>query len=134
MSESFGQNVFEKVTIPDAVNGTNSRAFSAPRGAKTMTLHIPSLTSGATVKIQAADPRGGDQDALTWRDISAAVITATIGFCALTTIPGNAATTIPVAALGAGALRLVASAAQTGAVDNETILITWGFDGGTFAY
>jgi len=119
----------DKVLIPDTVNGTNSRPFTAPKGAKVLTIHAPALTGGATLKIQAVDPQDNDQQSETWRDASAAVIAATIAFCALTTIPGNAATTIPAAALPTGPMRFVASAAQTGAIDNETILLSWGLDG-----
>lgn len=129
MSSQATDRVFTKVTIPDTVNGTNSRAFTIPKGAKTMTIHAPSLTSSATLKIQALDPQDNDQASDTFRDLSAVVIASAIAFCALATIPGNAATSIPVAALASGPHRFVASAAQTGVVDNETILVSFGFDG-----
>jgi len=131
MSDSFGHNILEKVLLPDTVNGQNSRPFSVPRGAKTCTLHVPDLVGAATtLKVQAADPRSGDAESLTFRDLSAPVISgAAFTYSTVSAIAESAATVIPVTALGGGVLRLVASAAQTGAVDALTVLLTWGFDG-----
>lgn len=130
MSYKATNSIFDKVTIPDATDGTASRSFSIPKGAKTVAIHVPDLVGANTLKIQALQPRDNDQQAETWKDVSATVITGTSPtYCALSGIPENAVTTLPVAALGGGIFRFVASGAQTGAADALTIYLDWGLDG-----
>ena len=129
MSDPFSHKVFDKILIPDTLDGQNSRAFSVPKGAKVMTIHAPDLPVATTYAIQAADPRDSDFETLVWRTLVVVVITATIGFMTVTGIPDNQAVTIPVAALGGSVLRFVASVGVTGGIDSQTIKVTWGMDG-----
>lgn len=130
MSTKGDTRIWEPVSIPDTVDGINSSAFTMPRGAKTLIINCPALTSSATLKIQNLDPQASDKDSDTWRDLYAVVIQSSVlAYSQLTGIPSNQATVIPVPALGAGIFRFVASVAQTGAIGNKTILLSWGFDG-----
>lgn len=130
MSTKGDTRIWEAVQIPDTVDGSNSFAFSMPRGAKTLIINCPALTASATLTIQSLDPQASDKDSDTWRNLFAVVIqSAVLAYSQLTGIPSNQATVIPVPALGAGIFRFVSSNAQTGAIGNKSILISWGFDG-----
>ena len=129
MSYKADNSIFDKVTLPTVTDGTISRSFSAPNGAKVVTIFNPTLTGSATLAIEALAPQDGDQSAETWLPLKVIILTATIGFMTVTTIPTGSAVTFPVAALGGGIFRFIASAAQTGAPDNGTILLRWGLDG-----
>jgi len=130
VSYKADNSIFDKVTLPTVTDGTLSRSFSAPNGAKVLTIHNPTLTGSATLAIQVLDPQDSDQAAENWRQLKVLVIAAAAAaYTVVDAIPTGSAVTIPVAALGGGIFRFVASAAQTGAPDNGTILIRWGLDG-----
>lgn len=128
MSYKADSSLFDKVTLPTAANGTTSRSFSVPRGARVLAIHCPDLTVDATLTVEGLDPLDSDQASETWRTVAVAVIAAgALGMCTLSGIPDNQTTVIPVADLGGGIFRFVASAGQTGAADALTIRLSWGF-------
>lgn len=118
-----------RVTMPDATDGTNSREFAVPEGAKVMVIHVPALVGTATtVKLQTKAHQLTDDETAVWGDIT--VFNLSDGtFTALDGMLESTVVTVPVSATGPGPLRLVASAAQTGAVDVITIGIIYGRDG-----
>lgn len=124
--KSFG--VWQNVTLPDSADGTDSQPFSVPRGAKVVTIVVPTLVgASSTVKLQVQSPAVSADESASWSDLG--VFDLTDGTReALDGIPEELSTTLPVSALGAGVLRFVASAAQTGAADAITIKLIWGFD------
>jgi hypothetical protein len=93
----------------------NSAPFTVPKGALSLTVHVPAMTgTGATVKLQAMFPRTDDQASETWTDLS--VFNLADGtFVALDGIVESTSVTIPVAATGGGVLRFVASETQAAA-------------------
>lgn len=128
MSYKAWNVIHDKVLIPDATNGTNSRPFSIPKGAKMMTIFVPDLVGvGTTLLVQALQPQDQEGQSETWVAVGCFDLTdGTIE--ALDAIPESAATTLPITATGGGILRFVASAAQTGAADALTIYITYAMD------
>jgi formate-dependent nitrite reductase membrane component NrfD len=99
--------------MPAPGETVNSAAFTVPRGAYTMTVHCPALASAATVAIQVLEPQGDDQVTDAWRtasSVAGVTLTAYTGM-----VLTNTASTIPIAALGGGVMRFVASATQAGA-------------------
>jgi hypothetical protein len=128
MSYKAWNALYDKVTLPDATNGTFSRPFTVPDGAKVVAIHVPDLVGvGTTVLVQSLRPPEQDNEAEVWTPVS--VFDLTDGtFEALDAIPESAVTTLPATALGFGVHRFVASAAQTGAPDALTIHLVWGLD------
>lgn len=106
--------------MPLAGQTVNGQPFTVPRTALVLVLHVPTLASAATVKLQSLVPAPDDQATDTWQDIAAFNL-ASGAPIALSGIPGNAATSIPVTATGAGVLRCVASADQSGAPVDITL-------------
>ena len=128
MSYKATTTVWDKVTLPTAVDGTESRPFSIPKGASSVTFHVPDLVGAATLKIQALTPQDGDRDTEVWTDLKYADMAATtLGFVAIAAIPESSAITFPGVSLGGGILRFVASGAQTGAADALTVRIGWNY-------
>src|SRR5262245_35333937 len=129
MSYKATNYLWDKVTIPDATDGSNSRSFSIPHHAKSVTIHLPDFVGAATTaKVQALRPQENDQAAETWTDVT--VFDLTDGtFEALYAFPESTVVTLPVTALGGGIFRFVTSAAQTGAADALTIYLGWGMEG-----
>lgn len=112
---AYGWNIVPgRLRMPAEGETVNTLGFSVPRAALVLGLYIPALAGSATVKIQALTPPPDDQVADVWYDVSAFNL-ADGSLLALDGIPGNAATTIPITATGAGVLRLVASGDQSGA-------------------
>lgn len=93
---------------------TATKGFSVPRASIVLGIYCPALAGGATLKIQALAPQLNDQEADVWYDVSAFDLAGSGTPIELAAIPGNAATTVPVTATGAGVLRLVASSDQSG--------------------
>lgn len=121
---------FDAVTLPTSTNGTSSRQFTVPQGAKSMTIILPDLVGVATTaKLQVGTPTVLNNEAtLTFTDLT--VFDLTDGsFEALDGLPESTAVVIPVTAVGGGILRFVTSAAQTGAADALTIYVVWGMEG-----
>jgi hypothetical protein len=125
MSAFAWNHPFDAITLPDATNGTASRAFSVPKSARGVTFIVPDLVGVATtVLLQTMTPPTQDGATPTWVALSAFDLTdGTVE--ALDAIPESAATSLPATALGGGMLRFVASAAQTGAPDALTIYAVW---------
>jgi len=122
MSASVWNGPNDIVTI--ASGGTNSTPFSMPDNALGVLLFLPTLTN--SVKIQALQPKDGDQDADAWADLStiltggAAVTVSTVSGLASATAYGFDA-----GVLGAGVFRFVSGGAE-GAL--RTIRISWRVD------
>ena len=118
---AYGWNIIQaKLAMPAAGETVNTQGFSVPRSALVLGLHVPALAGGATLKLQALVPPIDDQVADVWQDVSTFNLAGGAAV-ALSAIPGNAATTIPITATGAGVLRLVASADQSGSPSTITI-------------
>lgn len=112
---SYGWDIVPgDVAMPATGETVNSAPFSVPKGAFSLAIHAPtSFVGGGTVKIQSLDP-DDDQAAEAWRDVQW-VNLADGTFIAADQIPQNKVTTIPVAAIGGGVLRFVATTDQSGA-------------------
>ena len=132
MANMWGDGIPGKVTIPTAVNGSDSRPFSVPQGAKVMMVFVPDLVgAGTTLKLQALAPQVDDVSTETWLDVGAFDLTAGGAGAPIVIdqIPESACTTIPISAVGGGPFRFTASAAQTGAADALVIRLRFGQDG-----
>lgn len=104
-----------KPRMPKAGDTVNGETFSIPRGSQAITIHVPVLAGGATLRLQALDPNGSDQISTeVWRDVKVFNLSSG-GIQALAALPQSTAVTLPTAAIGAGVMRLVASADQSGA-------------------
>jgi hypothetical protein len=120
---NYGWNIVPgRVRMPKNVAGetVNGTPFSVPGSALVMQLQIPVLASSATVKLQSLVVPLDDQVADVWQDVSTFNLAGGTAI-ALSGIPSNATTTIPITATGAGVLRLVASADQSGAPVDITV-------------
>lgn len=107
--------VLSRSAMPVTGGTVNGGAFSVPKNAVAMTLFVPSLASSATVKLQSLTPQPDDQVTDAWLDCSTFDLAGGGTPIALSAIPGNAATTVPITACGGGVLRPVASATQVSA-------------------
>jgi hypothetical protein len=103
-----------KVLIPIAGGTVNSEPFPVPKGSIVMQIHVPALTGATTVKLQALEPPDSDVDTDTWRDVSCFNL-ADGTLIALDGIAEDAVTVLPVAAVGGGVLRFVATNSQAAA-------------------
>jgi hypothetical protein len=121
---------WEAVKIPDTANGSNSRSFGVPRGAKTATFFFPDLNGTPTCKVQVLTPQFGDQDADVWIDLIAVIFSvgANIGSMNIAGFQESTAYSIPIQGLGGANMRFVASSAQGATVDAFTIYVLWGID------
>jgi hypothetical protein len=130
MSYKATDYTFDTVKMPDTANGSNSRSFSVPRGAKTAVFFVPDLTGAGTCSLQVLQPQGGDQDAETWVALSAVVYAAgaTIGAMVMAGFADSTAYVVPVQGLGGATIRFVSTVAQGATVDAFTIFVVWGFD------
>lgn len=128
MSAKVWNGPYDRVFLPDATNGTNSRPFSVPKGARAATIFIPDLVGvGTTVLIQSLQPPLQENETEVWVNIS--VFDLTDGsFEVLDALVESTCVTLPVTALGTGVLRFVASAAQTGAADALEIRVLWAME------
>src|SRR6185295_13919556 len=99
--------------MPRSGQTVNGVPFSVPGSALVIQLQIPVLAGSATVKLQSLVVPTDDQVADVWQDVSTFNLAGGAAI-ALSGIPSNATTTIPITATGAGVLRLVASADQSG--------------------
>jgi hypothetical protein len=85
-----------------------------PGNAVVLSIAVPALTGSATLKIQSLVFAQDDQQAEVWQDVS--TFNLAVGTpVALSGIPDNATTTVPITATGGGVLRFVASADQSSA-------------------
>jgi len=111
---TFGwDDILAYVDLPASGETVNSEPFTIPRNSQTFTMHVPTLVASATLKLQALDPAGYQHTASqVWRNVQVFNLAAG-GVQPLAAIPGNAATTLPVAATGAGVFRFVASSDQS---------------------
>lgn len=122
MSASVWNGGVDVVTI--ANGGTNSTPFSMPDNALGVLIFFPTMTNAS--KIQALQPKDGDQDADSWADLStiltggAAVTVSTVSGLASATAYGFDA-----GVLGAGVFRIVSGGAE-GA--GRTIRLSWRLD------
>ena len=112
---SYGWDVVPgRAEMPLPGQTVNGRPFSVPKTAIVLVLYVPALAGAATLKLQTLVPARSDQETDVWQDIS--TFNLAVGApVAIAGIPGNAATSFPVTATGAGVLRCVASADQSGA-------------------
>lgn len=114
---NYGWNVVPgRSRLPDPRDPTGliSRPQSVPGAALVITISVPALVGSATLKIQSLVIPLDDQQAEVWQDVS--TFNLNVGTAvALSGIPDNATTTIPVTATGGGVLRFVASADQSSA-------------------
>lgn len=118
---NYGWNVVPgRVLMPKAGQTVNGVPFSVPGSALVIQLQIPALAGSATVKLQSLVVPIDDQVADVWQDVSTFNLAGGTAI-ALSGIPSNATTTIPITATGAGVLRLVASADQSGAPVDITV-------------
>jgi hypothetical protein len=126
MASGVGKTgVSVRVTLPDAVDGTDSREFAVPEGMVTMVVHVPSLVgTGATLKLQTKAHQLTDDESASWVDIDYMIDDGS--FTALDGLLESTTVVIPVLYTGPGPLRFVASEAQTGAVDAITVRVTFG--------
>lgn len=112
---SYGWDIVPgRCAMPLAGQTVNGQPFTVPRTALVLVLHIPTLVGAATVKLQSLVPARDDQVADAWQEIAAFNLAAGSPV-ALSGIPSNAATSIPITATGAGVLRCVASSDQSSA-------------------
>lgn len=124
MSQAVWNGGQDTVTI--ANGGTNSTPFSMPENALGCTIIFPTMTNAS--KIQALQPKDGDQDADVWADLSTiltgagAVTASTVSALASATAYGFDASV-----LGAGVFRIVSGGAEGAA---RTIKIAWRRDAG----
>jgi hypothetical protein len=110
--------IIAKPHMPTSGGTTDSDSISVPRGSQTVSFHIPALAGAATWKLQALDPI----DMSTWRDIQVFNL-ASGGIQALGAVPnGSKVTTFPTSALGSGVIKVVASADQSGAPFNFSVV------------
>jgi hypothetical protein len=115
-----------RVTLPTAVNGTESNEFAVPEGAVTMVVHVPALIgTGATLLLQTKAHQLTDDETGVWADIDYMIDAGT--FTALDGLLESTAVVIPTRYTGPGPLRFVASEAQTGAIAAITVRVTFGF-------
>lgn len=121
---------WDAVKIPDTVNGSNSRAFSVPRGAKTAVFYFPDLSGTPTCKVQVLTPQASDKAAEVWVDLTAVIFAtgAGIGSMSMAGFQESTAYSLPIQGLGGATMRFVASAAQGATVDAFTIFVVWGID------
>ena len=124
MSQAVWNGGQDTVTI--ANGGTNSTAFSTPENALGCMIFFPTMTNAS--KIQALQPKDGDQDSDNWADLS----TILTGGAAVTisTVSGLASATayaFDASVLGAGVFRIVSGGAEGAA---RTIKIAWRRDAG----
>ena len=111
-----------KPRMPEVGQTVNGQAFVVPRGSQTMTIHIPTLVSNATLKLQVLDPVGSGQAATeTWRDLNVFNLSAG-GVQPLSTLVSPQAVTLPISATGSGTMRLVASSDQSSVPVNISIV------------
>lgn len=111
-----------KRRMPASGQTVNGEPFTVPKGARALTLSVPTLAGGGdTVKLQALVFPENDQVSESWQDLATFNL-AGGAVVALSGIPSAATTTIPATATGAGVLRCVASADQSASPVN--ILIT----------
>ena len=100
--------------MPIAGGTVNSVSISVPNNALVMAISVPALAGSATLKLQTLVIPENDQQADVWQDVSAFNLASGTAI-ALSGIPSNATTTVPITASGGGVLRFVASADQSGA-------------------
>lgn len=110
MAQFYG-GPFSVATI--AVDGTTSNSFDFEFGAKTLQLHIPIVSAGTTLALQATAPKTQENAADAWVTIS--VFDLSDG--TLETLDGMGGVAaqvviIPASATGPGPLRFLASGAQ----------------------
>jgi len=115
-----------KVRMPIAGGTVNSEPFTVPKGALAMTVHCPTTTGPGTMSIQTLEPADDDQVSETWRNVSMSLNSA-VTTTALTAITlSNLAVTYPLAAVGGGQLRFVASQDQSAAPVNIRVVFHMG--------
>lgn len=122
MSQQVWNGGFDVVTILNG--GTNSTSFSMPDNALGVMIFFPTMTNAS--KIQALQPKDGDQDADTWADLSTILTGA--GAVTVSTVSGLASATaygFDAGVLGAGVFRIVSGGAEGGA---RSIRIAWRVD------
>lgn len=105
--------IIAKPRMPILGGTVNSEPITIPQGSLSVTIHIPTLAGAATVLLQVLDPITPDPVTGTWRPLTVFNLSAG-GVQALAAMAGNQAITLPVAALGGGVFRLVASSDQSG--------------------
>jgi hypothetical protein len=111
----YGWNIVQAVLqMPGPGQTVATAPFSVPRSALVLAIYCPALAGGATLKIQGLAPQMSDQESELWYDVSTFDLGGSGTPVALAAIPGNAATTVPITATGAGVLKLVASSDQSG--------------------
>lgn len=120
--------LWDEVKMPDAANGSNSRAFDVPVGAVSATFFIPDLTGAGTCKLQALQPKRADVDADAWGDAIAVIYAAgaSIGTMNLAGFADSTVYVVPIAGLSGATLRFVSTVAQGAAVDAFSIFVAWG--------
>jgi hypothetical protein len=93
----------------------NSVPYTVPKTAVAVTFHVPALAgTNTSLKVQTLFPAASDQDPEVWGDTSG--FNTTNGTTqAASPIWEGFVTTMPIAFLGGGVQRLVASADQSGA-------------------
>jgi len=114
-------------TIP--ITGTDSNILGVPKDAKAMALYIPALEGATTLKIQSMVPRVDLEGAAeVFMDVYAFDPgDGTMTLVGLLVGPDRCVV-IPTAGMSGGAIKLVASGAQTSAA--RTIVAAWyGFQG-----
>lgn len=114
---------------PTVASGLYSEAFAIPRGAIVVTIFVPELVGvGDTVKLQSLFPDTSSGADDFWVDTSYLNLMLGTTPIAVAGIPQQAATTLPVTAVGSGICRFAFSAAQTGkAIDELVIKLVFGF-------
>lgn len=101
------------VLLPASGETVNSQGFNFPRGGIGLIVHVPTLASGGdTVKLQSLANQLDNVESETWRDVKVFNL-ADGSFTAIAALPSNSCTTLPLAAIGGGVFRWVASADQS---------------------
>jgi hypothetical protein len=103
-----------RVRMPEVGGTVNGQRFPVPGGSKVLTVYVPALTGGATLKLQTLAPTELVEDTEVWADVS--VFNLTDGsFVVLDGFVASTHVTIPISATGGGVLRLVATLDQSAA-------------------
>jgi hypothetical protein len=127
MSQAVITGKYDKVTYPSAANGTKSRPFAVPRGAKSAVIFAPA--TGGNWDIQAVPPPDSDQVTLTSQALSYIAQPTAAGAAILVTLTGFAASSavaIDAHLLGGGIFMFSSAAVST--IDSLTFLISWNID------
>src|SRR5437870_3507340 len=100
--------------MPDTANGSNSRSFSVPKGAKNAVIFFPDLTGAGTCKIQVLQPQDSDQAAEVWTDALVVIYAAgaTITTLTLAGFADSSSYVLPTTGLGGATMRFVSTVAQ----------------------